>query len=225
MSYFWNRFLLFFCFILKVKLCFCWTLLKWRKILFFHYPAITRSQPRWLFILASLVTILLRFLSSSHTVSIWDGVRLWLIAPWLFMLGWSHVEAAGMPAWPEGGKSCMERSSAVLRTVAARESLSRYKVFFFFFLVFPLRWASCLRCSMDLHKVNSAFHKNKIAASQPVSLLYFNEDQEDRGDKKKWRRGMKNLWISSKHYKYKNLKKHFFKARRKKKKKTTGNIP
>lgn len=124
----------------------------------FHYPAITRSQPRWLVVLASLVTILLRFPSSSHTVSIWDGVRLWLIAPWLFMLGSSHVEAAGMPAWPEGGKSRMERSST--ENCGSERIFKPLQSF-----LFPLRRASCLRCSMVLRKVNLAFHKNKRAAA------------------------------------------------------------
>lgn len=72
---------------------------------------IAHSQACWLVILASLVTILLHFLSCNHTVRIWDGVKLWLIAPWLCLLGMSHVEAVGMLLGPEGGRSRVKGSS------------------------------------------------------------------------------------------------------------------
>lgn len=41
-------------------------------------------------------TILLHCLSCNHTVRVWNGVKLCLIAPSLCLLGTSHAEAAGM---------------------------------------------------------------------------------------------------------------------------------
>lgn len=47
-------------------------------------------------ILAWVVAILLHFLSCSLTVSIGDGVKLWLITPWLHLLCTSHMKAVTM---------------------------------------------------------------------------------------------------------------------------------
>lgn len=38
-------------------------------------------------------------------------VKLWLIAPWLYLLGTSHVEAVGMLLRPEGGWNRVKGSS------------------------------------------------------------------------------------------------------------------
>lgn len=159
---------------------------------------IAHSQACWLVILASLVTILLHFLSRNHTVSIWDGVKLWLIAPWLCLLGTSHVEAAGMLLGPEGGRSRVEGSTV---ESGGSEGILRSSQP----CIFPLRWACCLLLSngsMVLYWANLSPHKTRTALVhtewESVSLLCSSRDGEDEKKEKdsQIRRKMEHLWIT-----------------------------
>ncbi len=137
-------------------------------MLLFYCPVIAHSQACWLVILASLVTILLHFPSCNHTVSIWDGVKLWLIAPWLCLLGTSHVEAAGMLLRPGGGRSRVE-GGAMWRAVAERGSFAAPNPVFFHsdeLVVYCSAMAAWFCTGLICHPIKTGQHWHTRSGSQ-----------------------------------------------------------